>query len=98
MGGHVSPYFSNPPWSARRAFAAMGVRRLASLMLPDPAPAPTVRPARRRAANGKAWRPVNTVTLVDTAYLSTRGKAPVLAFDDVLLTGLARDGGQTSGT
>jgi threonine synthase len=26
-------------------------------------------------------------------YLSTRGTAPVLAFDDVLLTGLARDGG-----
>ena len=26
-------------------------------------------------------------------YVSTRGKAPVLPFDDVLLTGLARDGG-----
>ena len=26
-------------------------------------------------------------------YLSTRGSAPVLEFDDVLLTGLARDGG-----
>src|SRR5438270_12441227 len=26
-------------------------------------------------------------------YLSTRGAAPALAFDDVLLTGLARDGG-----
>jgi threonine synthase len=26
-------------------------------------------------------------------YVSTRGEAPVLAFDDVLLTGLARDGG-----
>lgn len=26
-------------------------------------------------------------------YISTRGEAPVLAFDDVLLTGLARDGG-----
>ena len=26
-------------------------------------------------------------------YVSTRGKAPVLSFDDVLLTGLARDGG-----
>ena len=26
-------------------------------------------------------------------YVSTRGTAPVLAFDDVLLTGLARDGG-----
>ena len=26
-------------------------------------------------------------------YISTRGKAPPLAFDDVLLTGLARDGG-----
>ena len=26
-------------------------------------------------------------------YISTRGKAPILAFDDVLLTGLARDGG-----
>lgn len=26
-------------------------------------------------------------------YASTRGKAPVLSFDDVLLTGLARDGG-----
>ena len=26
-------------------------------------------------------------------YVSTRGAAPVLAFDDVLLTGLARDGG-----
>jgi len=26
-------------------------------------------------------------------YISTRGKAPDLAFDDVLLTGLARDGG-----
>ena len=26
-------------------------------------------------------------------YISTRGEAPALAFDDVLLTGLARDGG-----
>ena len=26
-------------------------------------------------------------------YVSTRGEAPTLAFDDVLLTGLARDGG-----
>ena len=26
-------------------------------------------------------------------YVSTRGSAPVLSFDDVLLTGLARDGG-----
>jgi len=26
-------------------------------------------------------------------YVSTRGSAPVLTFDDVLLTGLARDGG-----
>ncbi|MBF0249852.1 MAG: threonine synthase [Alphaproteobacteria bacterium] len=26
-------------------------------------------------------------------YISTRGKAPTLSFDDVLLTGLARDGG-----
>ena len=26
-------------------------------------------------------------------YVSTRGTAPVLPFDDVLLTGLARDGG-----
>ena len=26
-------------------------------------------------------------------YISTRGKAPVLSFDDVLLSGLARDGG-----
>lgn len=26
-------------------------------------------------------------------YISTRGKAPVLGFDDVLLAGLARDGG-----
>ena len=26
-------------------------------------------------------------------YVSTRGKAPVLGFDDVLLSGLARDGG-----
>ncbi len=26
-------------------------------------------------------------------YISTRGEAPVLSFDDVLLTGLARDGG-----
>ena len=26
-------------------------------------------------------------------YISTRGRAPALAFDDVLLTGLARDGG-----
>ena len=26
-------------------------------------------------------------------YLSTRGEAPVLGFSDVLLTGLARDGG-----
>jgi len=26
-------------------------------------------------------------------YISTRGNAPILAFDDVLLTGLARDGG-----
>ncbi len=27
------------------------------------------------------------------SYISTRGAAPVLDFDDVLLTGLARDGG-----
>ena len=26
-------------------------------------------------------------------YVSTRGAAPALAFDDVLLAGLARDGG-----
>ena len=26
-------------------------------------------------------------------YVSTRGAAPVLSFDDVLLAGLARDGG-----
>ena len=26
-------------------------------------------------------------------YISTRGKAPALAFDDVLLAGLAEDGG-----
>jgi len=26
-------------------------------------------------------------------YISTRGQAPVLNFDDVLLSGLARDGG-----
>ena len=26
-------------------------------------------------------------------YISTRGTAPVLGFEDVLLTGLARDGG-----
>ncbi|MCZ6510172.1 MAG: threonine synthase, partial [Alphaproteobacteria bacterium] len=26
-------------------------------------------------------------------YISTRGEAPALAFDDVLLSGLARDGG-----
>ena len=26
-------------------------------------------------------------------YISTRGQVPALAFDDVLLTGLARDGG-----
>ena len=26
-------------------------------------------------------------------YISTRGRAPVLEFEDVLLTGLARDGG-----
>ena len=26
-------------------------------------------------------------------YISTRGRAPVLEFDDVLLAGLARDGG-----
>ena len=26
-------------------------------------------------------------------YVSTRGEAPVLAFDDVLLAGLAEDGG-----
>ena len=26
-------------------------------------------------------------------YISTRGQAPVLEFDDVLLAGLARDGG-----
>ncbi|MFQ5766248.1 MAG: hypothetical protein ACE5GT_15105, partial [Rhodospirillales bacterium] len=26
-------------------------------------------------------------------YVSTRGEAPPLAFDDVLLSGLARDGG-----
>jgi threonine synthase len=26
-------------------------------------------------------------------YISTRGKAPVLSFDEAMLTGLARDGG-----
>ncbi len=29
----------------------------------------------------------------DVRYISTRGSAPDLAFDEVLLTGLARDGG-----
>ena len=28
-----------------------------------------------------------------TRYISTRGEAPVLGFCDVMLTGLARDGG-----
>ena len=26
-------------------------------------------------------------------YFSTRGEAPILSFDDAMLTGLARDGG-----
>jgi threonine synthase len=30
---------------------------------------------------------------IDVKYISTRGRAPVLGFDDVLLAGLARDGG-----
>jgi threonine synthase len=31
--------------------------------------------------------------MADLRYISTRGKAPVLGFEDVLLAGLARDGG-----
>lgn len=31
--------------------------------------------------------------MADIRYISTRGKAPVLGFEDVLLAGLARDGG-----
>src|SRR3954466_14662220 len=33
------------------------------------------------------WRPLSL------RYISTRGAAPTLAFDEVLLAGLARDGG-----
>src|SRR5512134_2704348 len=31
--------------------------------------------------------------MADLRYISTRGKAPALGFEDVLLAGLARDGG-----
>jgi hypothetical protein len=41
----------------------------------------------------KAWW--NTESLEDglTRYISTRGEAPTLGFCDVMLAGLARDGG-----
>ena len=31
--------------------------------------------------------------MTETRYISTRGEAPVLGFEDVVLAGLARDGG-----
>ena len=34
-----------------------------------------------------------TASMADLRYISTRGKAPVLGFEEVLLAGLARDGG-----
>lgn len=39
------------------------------------------------------YRPSNKLEDSDLRYISTRGQAPVLEFDDVLLAGLARDGG-----
>src|SRR5579872_1837806 len=41
----------------------------------------------------KAWRDVGPLEAGLTQYISTRGEAPVLGFCDVMLTGLARDGG-----
>src|SRR5690606_28991979 len=41
--------------------------------------------------HGRFWRPPTDGLLVK--YISTRGTAPALGFEDVLLTGLARDGG-----
>src|SRR5579864_2277986 len=41
----------------------------------------------------KAWRDVGPLEAGLTRYVSTRGEAPVLGFCDVMLTGLARDGG-----
>src|SRR5437660_8093721 len=41
----------------------------------------------------KAWREPRPLEGGLTRYISTRGEAPTLGFCDVMLTGLARDGG-----
>src|SRR3981189_1731791 len=41
----------------------------------------------------KAWREPRPLEGGLTRYISTRGEAPALGFCDVMLTGLARDGG-----
>src|SRR5882724_580333 len=41
----------------------------------------------------KAWRALRALEGGLTRYISTRGEAPALGFCDVMLTGLARDGG-----
>src|SRR5437899_10411274 len=41
----------------------------------------------------KAWREAKALEGGLTRYISTRGEAPTLGFCDVMLTGLARDGG-----
>src|SRR5467141_651473 len=41
----------------------------------------------------KTWRALRALEDGLTRYISTRGEAPTLGFCDVMLTGLARDGG-----
>src|SRR3954466_2511414 len=44
-------------------------------------------------STSKAWREPEPLEGGLTRYISTRGEAPTLGFCDVMLTGLARDGG-----
>ena len=46
-----------------------------------------------KSSKSKAWREPRPLEGSLTRYISTRGEAPTLGFCDVMLTGLARDGG-----
>src|SRR5438045_5176870 len=47
----------------------------------------------KNSSTSKPWRRLEPLEGGLTRYISTRGEAPVLGFCDVMLTGLARDGG-----
>ena len=51
------------------------------------------RVAKLNPSISKAWRASEPLEGGLTRYISTRGEAPALGFCDVMLTGLARDGG-----